>query len=53
MPASISQLADPSIYQTQSTAPKGMSLQELTDLGRTSTALQREKALLPAQIEQG
>lgn len=30
-----------------------MSLQELTDLGRTSTALQREKALLPAQIEQG
>jgi len=53
MPASISQLADPSIYQTQTTAPKGMSLQELTDLGRTSTALQREKALLPSQIEQG
>jgi hypothetical protein len=53
MPASISQLADPSIYQTQSTPPKGMSLQELTDLGRTSTALQREKALLPFAIEQG
>jgi hypothetical protein len=53
MPASISQLADPSIYQTQSTAPKGMSIQELVDLGRTSNALQREKALLPAQIEQG
>jgi hypothetical protein len=52
MPA-ISQLADPSIYQTQSAPTKGMSLQELTDLGRTSTALQREKALLPAQIEQG
>jgi hypothetical protein len=53
MPASISQLADPSIYQTQTTAPKGMSIQELVDLGRTSTALQREKALMPAQIEQG
>jgi hypothetical protein len=53
MAASISQLADPSIYQTQSTAPKGMSLQELTDLGRSSTALQREKALLPSAIEQG
>jgi len=50
---SITQIADPSIYQTQTTAPKGMSLQELTDLGRTSTALQREKALMPAQIEQG
>ena len=52
MPA-ISQLADPSIYQTQSTAPKGMSLQELTTLGRETTALQREKALLPFAIEQG
>jgi hypothetical protein len=50
---SITQIADPSIYQTQTTPPKGMSLQELTDLGRTSTALQREKALLPSQIEQG
>lgn len=50
---SITQIADPSIYQTQATPQKGMSLQELTDLGRTSTALQREKALLPAQIEQG
>jgi hypothetical protein len=50
---SISQIADPSIYQTQATPTKGMSLQELTDLGRTSTALQREKALLPFAIEQG
>jgi hypothetical protein len=53
MAASISQLADPSIYQTQATPQKGMSIQELVDLGRTSNALQREKALLPAQIEQG
>jgi hypothetical protein len=53
MPASISQLADPSIYQTQSAPTKGMSLQELVDLGRTSTALQREKALLPSAIQQG
>ena len=50
---SITQIADPSIYQTQSAPPKGMTLQELTDLGRTSTALQREKALLPSAIEQG
>lgn len=50
---SITQIADPSIYQTQSAPTKGMSLQELTDLGRTSTALQREKALLPSAIEQG
>jgi hypothetical protein len=53
MAASISNLADPSIYQTQTTAPKGMSIQELVDLGRSSTAMQREKALMPAQIEQG
>jgi hypothetical protein len=53
MPASISQLADPSIYQTQSAPPKGMTIQELVDLGRTSTAAQRERTLLPAQIEQG
>jgi hypothetical protein len=50
---SITQLADPSIYQTQSTPTKGMSLQELTDLGRSSTALQREKVLLPSAIAQG
>jgi len=50
---SITQIADPSIYQTQSAPTKGMSLQELTDLGRTSTALQKEKALLPSAIEQG
>jgi hypothetical protein len=53
MPASISQLADPSIYANQTTPQKAMSLQELVDLGRTSNALQREKALMPAQIEQG
>jgi hypothetical protein len=53
MPASISQLADPSIYQTQTTPPKAMSLQELTTLGRESTALKREQALLPSAIEQG
>ncbi len=52
MPA-ISQLADPSIYQTQSAPAKGMSLQELTDLGRATTALQKEKALLQPSIEKG
>jgi hypothetical protein len=50
---SITQIADPSIYQTQAAPTKGMSIQELVDLGRTSNALQKEKALLPAQIEQG
>jgi hypothetical protein len=52
MPA-ISQLADPNIYANQTIPQKAMSLQELVDLGRTSNALQREKALMPAQIEQG
>jgi len=51
MPA-LSTLIDPSIYgNTQ--APKAMSIQEMVDLGRTSTALQREKALLPSAIQQG
>ena len=51
MPA-LSTLTDPSIYgNTQ--APKAMSIQEMVDLGRTSTALQREKALLPSAIQQG
>jgi hypothetical protein len=51
MPA-LSTLTDPSIYgNTQ--APKAMSIQEMVDLGRTSTALQRERALLPSAIQQG
>jgi hypothetical protein len=51
MPA-LSTLPDASIYgNTQ--APKAMSIQEMVDLGRTSTALQREKALLPSAIQQG
>ena len=51
MPA-LSSLPDASIYGTVQ-APKAMSIQEMVDLGRTSTALQREKALLPSAIEQG
>ncbi len=51
MPA-LSTLPDPSIYGNVQ-APKAMSLQEMVDLGRTSTALQREKALLPSAIQQG
>ena len=51
MPA-LSSLPDASIYGTVQ-APKSMSIQEMVDLGRTSTALQREKALLPSAIEQG
>lgn len=51
MPA-LSTLTDPSIYgNTQ--APKAMSIQEMVDLGRTSTAFQKEKALLPSAIQQG
>jgi hypothetical protein len=51
MPA-LSSLPDASIYgNTQ--APKAMSIQEMVDLGRTSTAFQREKALLPSAIQQG
>lgn len=51
MPA-LSQTVDTSMYQTIP-APKGISLQEMVDLGRTSTALQREQQLLPYQIEAG
>ena len=51
MPA-LSTLPDASIYGNVQ-APKAMSLQEMVDLGRTSTAFQREKALLPSAIQQG
>jgi len=51
MPA-LSSLPDASIYGSVQ-APKAMSLQEITDLGRTSTAFQKEKALLPSAIELG
>lgn len=51
MPA-INQLADANIYGQQQQS-QVMPLQDLVNLGRTSTALQKEKALLPAQIEQG
>lgn len=49
---SLSTLPDASIYGNVQ-APKAMSLQEMVDLGRTSTAYQREKALLPSAIQQG
>ena len=52
MPA-LSSLPDASIYANAPAPQKAMSLQELVDLGRTSTALQREKALLPSAIQQG
>ena len=51
MPA-LSTLPDASIYGNVQ-APKAMSLQEMVDLGRTSTAFQKEKALLPSAIQQG
>jgi len=51
MPA-ISQLADPSIYANQPPAQQAMPLQDLVSLGRTNLAFQREKTLLPSQIEQ-
>jgi hypothetical protein len=51
MPA-ISQLADPSIYANQPPAQQAMPLQDLVSLGRTNLAFQREKTLLPAQIQQ-
>ena len=51
MPA-LSTLPDASIYGNVQ-PPKAMSLQEMVDLGRTSTAFQREKALLPSAIELG
>jgi hypothetical protein len=52
MPA-ISQLADPSIYGNQPPAQQAMPLQDLVNLGRTTTALQKEKALLQPSIQQG
>jgi hypothetical protein len=52
MPA-LSTLPDASIYGNAPTPQKAMSLQDMVDLGRTSTALQREKALLPSAIQQG
>lgn len=48
----ITQIADPRIYSNLQTQ-QAMPLQDLVNLGRTTTALQKEKALLPAQIEQG
>jgi hypothetical protein len=51
MPA-ISQLADPSIYANQPPAQQAMPLQDLVSLGRTNLAFQREKTLLPSQIQQ-
>jgi hypothetical protein len=52
MPA-LSTLPDASIYGNAPAPQKAMSLQEMVDLGRTSTAMQREKALLPSAIQQG
>jgi hypothetical protein len=51
MPA-LSTLPDASIY-ANAQGPKATTLQELVDLGRSSTALKREQALLPSAIEQG
>lgn len=51
MPA-LSTLPDAGIYGNVQ-APKAMSLQEITDLGRSSVAFQKEKALLPSAIELG
>jgi len=51
MPA-LSTLPDASIYSNVQ-GPKATSLQELVDLGRSSTALQKEKTLLPSAIQQG
>jgi hypothetical protein len=52
MPA-LSSLPDASIYGGAPAPQKAMSLQEMVDLGRSSTALQKEKALLPSAIQQG
>ena len=49
---SIGQSIDTSIYGNKE-APKGMSLSDIVDLSRTSTALQKEKALLQPGIEAG
>ena len=52
MPA-LSSLPDASIYGNTQAPQQAMSLQNLVDLGRSSTALQKEKALLPSAIEAG
>ena len=52
MPA-LSSLPDASIYGGAPAPQKAMSLQEMVDLGRSSTALQKEKALLPSAIQKG
>ena len=49
---SMGQSIDSSIYGNKE-APKGMSLSDIVDLSRTSTALQKEKALLQPGIEAG
>ena len=49
---SIGQSIDTSIYGNKE-APKGMSLSDIVDLSRSSTALQKEKALLEPQIRAG
>jgi hypothetical protein len=51
MPA-LSSLPDASIYGNVQ-APQSMSIQDIVNLGRSSTALQKEKALLEPAIEQG
>ena len=48
----LTQIADPRIYGNLQTQ-QAMPLQDIVNLGRTTTALQREKALLPSAIEQG
>jgi hypothetical protein len=50
--AAISQVADPSIYSNVQ-PQKGMSIADLVSLGRSSTALQKEKALLAPEIQAG
>ena len=49
---SMGQSIDSSIYGNKE-APKGMSLSDMINLSRTSTALQKEKALLQPSIEAG
>lgn len=49
---SMGQTIDSSIYGNKE-APKGMSLSDIVDLSRSSTALQKEKALLEPQIRAG
>lgn len=48
----LSSLPDARIYGNVQT-PQAMPLQDLVNLGRSNIALQKEKALLPAAIEQG